>query len=39
GHRWLGWRGMTAVRWTLGGATLLILGYFGSKVALEVLLN
>lgn len=39
GHRWLGWRGMTAVRWTLGGATLLILGYFGSKVALEILLN
>lgn len=39
GHRWLGWRGMTAVRWTLGGASLLILGYFGSKIALEVLLS
>lgn len=39
GHRWLGWRGMTAVRWTLGGASLLILGYFGSKVALEILLH
>lgn len=39
GHRWLGWRGMTAVRWTLGGASLLVLGYFGSKIALEILLN
>ena len=39
GHRWLGWRGMTAVRWTLGGASLLVLGYFGSKIALELLLN
>lgn len=38
GHRWLGWRGMTAVRWTLGGASLLILGYFGSKIALEFFL-
>lgn len=39
GHHWMGWRGMTAVRWTLGGTTLLILGYFGSKFALEVLLS
>lgn len=39
GHRWLGWRGMTAVRWTIGGSFLLVLGYFGSKVALEILLN
>lgn len=34
-----GWRGMRAVRWTLGGCTLLILAYFGSKFVLEILLN
>lgn len=39
GHHLMGWRGMTAVRWTLGGTTLLVLGYFGSKFALEVLIN
>lgn len=39
GHYWMGWRGMTAVRWTLGGTTLLVMGYFGSKFALEVLIN
>jgi ABC-type uncharacterized transport system permease subunit len=38
--RWrLGWRGRTAVHWTLGGFVLLILAYFGSKFVLEVLLN
>jgi ABC-type uncharacterized transport system permease subunit len=36
-HR-LGWRGLTAIRWTLAGFCLLILGYFGSKFVLEVLL-
>jgi ABC-type uncharacterized transport system permease subunit len=34
-----GWRGMRAVRWTLGGCGLLVLAYFGSKFVLEVLLN
>lgn len=34
-----GWRGMRAVRWTLGGCALLILAYFGSKFVLEVVLN
>ncbi|RUR34664.1 cytochrome C assembly family protein [Vreelandella nanhaiensis] len=34
-----GWRGMRAVRWTLGGCALLILAYFGSKFVLEILLN
>lgn len=38
--RWkFGWRGMTAIRWTLGGFVMLLLAYFGSKWVLEVLLN
>ena len=38
--RWrFGWRGRTAIRWTLGGFTLLAFGYFGSKLALEILLR
>lgn len=38
--RWrLGWRGRTAVRLTLAGFVLLVLGYFGTKFVLEVLLN
>lgn len=38
--RWrLGWRGRVAVGWTLGGFTLLLLGYFGTKFVLEVLLG
>ncbi len=37
-HHRLGWRGMRAVRWTLGGCALLLLAYFGSKFVLEVLL-
>ncbi len=38
--RWrFGWRGRTAVRWTLGGLVLLLLAYFGSKFVLEQLLN
>lgn len=38
--RWrFGWRGRTAVRWTLGGFTLLLLAYFGSKFVVEVILN
>jgi ABC-type uncharacterized transport system permease subunit len=36
-HRF-GWRGKTAVRWTLGGVTLLMLGFFGSKLVLELIL-
>lgn len=34
-----GWRGRTAVRWTVAGFVLLLLGYFGSKFVLEVLLQ
>jgi len=34
-----GWRGKTAIRWTLAGFGLLLLAYIGSKFVLEVLLN
>lgn len=34
-----GWRGQTAIRWTLAGFIFLILAYFGSKFVLEVVLN
>ena len=38
--RWrLGWRGRVAVRWTLAGFALLVVGYFGSKFVLEVVLG
>lgn len=35
----LGWRGNTAIRWTLGGFILLMLAYWGSKFVLEVVLR
>ena len=34
-----GWRGRTAIRWTLGGFLLLLLAYVGSSFVLQVLLN
>ncbi len=34
-----GWRGRTAIRWTLAGFTILMLAYFGSKIVLELVLN
>lgn len=38
--RWLvGWRGRTAIRWTLGGFISLMLAYFGSKFVLEIILT
>ena len=38
--RWrYGWRGRTAVRWTLGGFVLLVLAYVGSRFVLEVVLG
>lgn len=38
GHfRW-GWRGKTATLWTLGGFTLLMLAFWGTKFVLEVIL-
>jgi ABC-type uncharacterized transport system permease subunit len=38
--RWkFGWRGRTAIRWTLGGFAFLLLAYFGSKLVLELVLG
>lgn len=38
--RWRhGWRGRTAIRWTLAGFLCLALAYFGSRLVLEVLLG
>lgn len=38
--RWqYGWRGRTAVRWTIGGGVFLMLAYFGSKLVIELLLQ
>ena len=34
-----GWRGRTAVRWTLAGFLMLVLAYIGSKFVLEVILG
>jgi ABC-type uncharacterized transport system permease subunit len=34
-----GWRGKTALRWTLAGFLLLVLAYIGSRFVLEVLLG
>ena len=39
GHYFRGWRGKTAVRWTLAGFTALLLAYIGSKVVLELILK
>jgi len=38
--RWrFGWRGRTAVRWTLSGFVVLMLAYFGSKLVLEFIIT
>lgn len=38
--RWrFGWRGRTAIRWTLSGFAVLLLAYFGSKLVLELILR
>ncbi|HEY4128630.1 MAG TPA: cytochrome c biogenesis protein CcsA [Gammaproteobacteria bacterium] len=38
--RWkFGWRGRTAIRWTLSGFAFLLLAYFGSKLVLELILG
>ena len=39
GRRQQGWRGAIASRWTLAGFTLLVIGYFGSKLVLEIILG
>lgn len=38
--RWrFGWRGQRVVRWTLAGFATLLIGYFGSKLVLELILQ
>lgn len=38
--RWqFGWRGRTAIAWSLGGFLALMLAFFGSKLVLEVILS
>jgi ABC-type uncharacterized transport system permease subunit len=38
--RWrYGWRGRTAIRWTLSGFAFLLLAYFGTKIVLELILH
>jgi len=39
GHWKLGWRGRTAIRWTLSGFASLMLAYLGSKFVLEIVLT
>jgi ABC-type uncharacterized transport system permease subunit len=40
GGRWVyGWRGRTAIIWTLSGFAMLVLAYLGSKFVLEILLH
>ncbi len=39
GRYQLGWRGTIASRWVLSGFVMLLLGYFGSKLVLEIILG
>ncbi|MEE8058480.1 MAG: cytochrome c biogenesis protein CcsA [Pseudomonadales bacterium] len=39
GRHQLGWRGQTAIRWTLGGFVTLMVGYYGCKLVLEFILT
>lgn len=39
GRHLLGWRGQTAIRWTLAGFVCLMFAYFGSKFVLDMILN
>lgn len=39
GRERYGWRGKTAIKWTLIGFVLLLLAYFGSKLVLELILK
>ena len=39
GHKIFGWRGVSAVRWTLIAFGTLVLAYFGSKFVLEIVLQ
>lgn len=39
GRSRFGWRGKSAIRWTLSGFIVLMLAYFGSKLVLELILG
>jgi ABC-type uncharacterized transport system permease subunit len=39
GRHFYGWRGRTALRWTLSGFVMLLLAYMGSRFVLEVILG
>ena len=39
GHRFYGWRGRTAVSWTMSGFGFLLLAYIGSEFVLKVILH
>ncbi len=39
GHHARGWRGMMAIRWTVGGFASLALAYWGSKLVIEYILR
>lgn len=39
GRQIYGWRGRTAIRWTLAGFAMLLLAYIGSKFVLEIILH
>ena len=39
GRSKLGWRGQTAIRWTLVGFSLLMLAFFGSKFIMDMVIN
>jgi ABC-type uncharacterized transport system permease subunit len=39
GRHFYGWRGKTALRWTLSGFAILLLAYVGSRFVLEVILG
>ena len=39
GRHLAGWRGRTAIRWTLAGIVILMLAFFGTKIVLELILH
>lgn len=39
GRHWRGWRGRTAIRFTLSGFGVLLVGFFGSQLVLEFILK
>ncbi|MEH6442575.1 MAG: cytochrome c biogenesis protein CcsA, partial [Oceanospirillaceae bacterium] len=39
GRNFWGWRGQRAIHWTIGGFISLMLGFFGSKLVLEIFIS